>query len=52
MLNKFKKEELLASKQFIGNEKDILSVLLEDSKMYSIEECNKILKKEKERVIK
>lgn len=50
--DKFEKQQILNSKQFTGSQKDLLTMLLEDNKTYSIEECNKILKKERERVIK
>lgn len=49
---KFHKGQILGSKQFAGNQKDMLAVLLEDNKKYSIEECKSLLKKEQKRVIK
>ena len=52
MVTKYDKEQLSKSKQFTGSQKDLLSVLLEKGKTYSIEECSKLLKKEQRRVIK
>lgn len=52
MLAKYKKKEILSSIQFTGIQKDILTVLLQDNKTYSIEECQKLLKKEQRREIK
>ena len=50
--NKYSKQLLLNSKSFSGIEKDLLSVLLEDKKEYTMNECINILKKEKERKVK
>ena len=48
--NKFRKEQIIESKVFI-HRKDILNVILEDSKAYTLEDADKLIKKfEKEKV--
>lgn len=49
--NKFKKPQLLKSEYFSGVDKDMLSVILDDDKGYTINECVNILKKEKGRKV-
>ncbi len=48
----YTKDEILSGNKFTSIEKDILTVLLEDKKKYSINQCVEILKKENRRVIK
>lgn len=48
----YSKDEILSGNKFKSIEKDILTVLLEDKKKYSINQCVEILKKENRRVIK
>jgi len=48
----FSYEAIMASSQFKNVEKDLLKVLLDESKQYSLTNVAKILKKELERVIK
>lgn len=47
-----KSEILRSSSQFSGVERDLLAVLLEDGKTYTISKCREILKKEERREIK
>lgn len=42
MENKFSKEQIIASKQFTTNEKDILNAIL-DEKEYSIDEVKEVI---------
>lgn len=49
--NKFKKQQLLNSKSFSGVDKDMLSIILDDEREYTINECVSILKKEKGRKV-
>lgn len=48
----YTKSEILRSSQFTGIERDLLAVLLEDGKTYTIAKCREILKKEEKREIK
>lgn len=48
----YSKEEILRSNKFAGIEKDLLNVLIGRDKKYTLEQCNQLLEKENERVIK
>lgn len=43
MENKFSKEQIITSKQFVSNEKDILNALLGDGEYYSINDAKEII---------
>ncbi|RRJ62404.1 hypothetical protein EHV15_05145 [Paenibacillus oralis] len=48
----FSKEQILASKQFKGVDKDILSVALTDGKEYTVEAANKAIETFKSKGVK
>ena len=52
MTNKFTKEQFLESEQFEQEERYLLTVLLEDGKIYSMKDVKELLKKEKQRKVK
>lgn len=48
----FTKQQFLASEQFTGSQKDILSALLDDGKTYSNEQAVKMMKDFQTREVK
>ncbi|MCM3701430.1 hypothetical protein [Paenibacillus macerans] len=50
--DKFSKEQILASKQFAGVDKDIISIVLEDGKEYTIEAARKAVETFKNKGVK
>lgn len=50
--DKFSKEQILASKQFVGVDKDILSIVLEDGKEYTVEDARKAVETFKNKGVK
>lgn len=50
--DKFSKDQILASKQFKGVDKDILSIVLEDGKEYTVEDARKVVETFKNKGVK
>ncbi|GIP10396.1 hypothetical protein J1TS5_25660 [Paenibacillus macerans] len=50
--DKFFKDQILASKQFVGVDKDILSIVLEDDKEYTVEDARKAVETFKNKGVK
>lgn len=52
MVTKYDKNQILSSMQFKGVQKDLLVALLDEDKKYSVEDCEKLIKKENGRRVK
>lgn len=50
--DKFSKDQILASKQFAGVDKDILSIVLEGGKEYTVEDARKAVETFKNKGVK